>query len=233
MRHPTRPLMIFAAGFGTRMRPLTEDRPKPLVPVAGRALLDHALDLAGDRRTLVNAHYRAEMIAAHLAPRADIKVQIEQPEILDTGGGLRAARATLGAGPWLTLNSDAVWRDAPETPGPLALLEAAFAPARMDALLLLVPKDRAVGHKGKGDFLLDAEGRLQRGPGLIYTGAQIIAPAVVGALPPGPVSLNAAWDMAARTGRLFGLTYPGWWCDVGTPQAIPLAQGLLSQASAP
>lgn len=228
MRHAARPLMVFAAGFGTRMRPLTNDRPKPLVPVAGRALLDHALALAGARRVVVNAHYHAEQIAAHLVPRPDIALRIERPQILDTGGGLRAARHVLGAGPWLTLNSDAVWRTEDGAPGPLDLLERAFAPARMGALLLLVPPDRAIGHGGAGDFQPDAEGRLHRGPGLIYTGAQIIAPDLVTDLPPGPVSLNAAWDNAARQGRLFGLTWPGWWCDVGTPQAIPLAETLLA-----
>lgn len=228
MRQPPFPLMVFAAGFGTRMRPLTDDRPKPLVHVAGRPLLDHALDLAGPRPCVVNAHYRAEMIVAHLADRPNVTVRVEQPRILDTGGGVRAARPALGDGPVLTLNSDAVWRNGPKGDSPLDLLEAAFDPAHMDALLLLIPTERALGHAGKGDFHMDATGRLTRGPGLVYTGAQAIAPALIDALPDGPVSLNAGWDWAAARNRLFGLPYPGLWCDVGTPQSIALAETMLA-----
>lgn len=229
MRQPPLPVMIYAAGFGTRMRPLTEDRPKPLVPVAGRALLDHALDLTGSRRCVVNAHYRADMIASHLQDRPDIALRHEVPEILDTGGGVKAARPALGPGPVITLNSDAVWRDAPDAPRPLDMLEAAFTPARMDALLLMVPRDRAVGHNGKGDFLMNEDGRLTWGPGLIYTGAQVISPGLMAALPDGPVSMHAGWNWALDQGRLFGLVYPGRWCDVGTPQAIPLAEAMLTE----
>ena len=229
MRAQPLPLMIFAAGFGTRMKALTADRPKPLIPVAGRTLLDHALALAGApgaRRIAVNAHYRADRIAEHLARRPDVTLSMERGTILDTGGGLRAALPRMGPGPVLSLNSDAVWRG----PNPLILLEDAFAPARMDALLLVLEPARAIGHKGAGDFLRGPDGRLTRGPGLVFSGAQAIAPALVNALPDGPVSLNAAWDAAAAEGRLFGIVYPGHWCDVGYPEAIPLAERMLEDA---
>lgn len=220
-------LMIFAAGFGTRMRPLTEDRPKPLIEVAGRPLLDHALvlaDAAGIDRIAVNAHYRAEQIEAHMARRPDIAVSTERPEILDTGGGLRQALPLLGAGPVFTLNSDAVWTG----PNPLDTLAAAWDPDRMDGLLLLIPRDRATGHQGRGDFLIDAGGRLTRGPGAVYSGAQIIAPGGLAAIPDRAFSLNVLWDRMLEGGRLFGVLHDGRWCDVGRPSGIAEAEALLA-----
>jgi MurNAc alpha-1-phosphate uridylyltransferase len=225
-----RAILLFAAGFGTRMGALTADRPKPLIEVAGRALLDHALaqaDAAGLASKVVNAHYRADRIAAHLAPRADVAISRETPEILDTGGGLRHALPLLGPGPVFTLNTDAVWTG----PNPLDTLARAWEPARMDALLLLVPTDRARAHSGPGDFARGADGRLSRGAGLIFTGAQIVATAAVQAHPPGAFSLNAVWDGIAARGRLFGALHPGEWCDVGHPGGIAAAERMLAEAA--
>jgi MurNAc alpha-1-phosphate uridylyltransferase len=161
--------MIYAAGFGTRMAPLTADRPKPMVEVAGKPLIDHALEqAAGINRIVVNTHYMAEKLNAHLADRP---VQlIHEETLLGNGGGLRNALPLLGNDPVYTLNSDAVWAGAPA----LGQLAEAWDPARMDALLLLIDPSRAHGHKGRGDFILDADGRIKRGPGAIYSGTQII-----------------------------------------------------------
>jgi MurNAc alpha-1-phosphate uridylyltransferase len=230
----TRPLMIFAAGFGTRMGALTADRPKPLIPVAGRPLIDHALGhgrAAGAAPIVANAHYRAGMLAAHLADAPDVTLTREMPEILDTGGGLRAALPLLGGGPVFTLNADAVFAG----PEPLPLLDAAWDPARMDALLLLVPRARAVAHAGPGDFRAGPDGRLRRAAAggtdaaLVYTGAQIVDPAGLAAIPESVFSLNRVWDDAIARGRLFGCAYPGRWADVGTPDGIAAADALLDR----
>ena len=222
-------LMIFAAGLGTRMRALTADRPKPLIAVAGKPLVDHALalaDAAGLARPVVNLHYRGAMIRAHLAGR-DIGFSDEADMLLDTGGGLRAALPLLPPGPVLTLNSDAVWTG----PNPLSALSGAFDPARMDALLALVPCDRATGHAGAGDFALAADGRLSRGGAFVYTGAQMIDPAGLADIPETVFSLNRLWDRAAARGRLFGLVHPGGWADVGRPEGIAAAEAMLTGAT--
>ena len=164
-------VMIFAAGHGTRMGALTAARPKPLIEVAGMPLIDHALDIAfsaGIDTIVANLHAFPDQLAAHLAPRG-VRLSHE-PKLLETGGGLRAARPLLGAGPIFTLNADAVWRG----PNPLATLSAAWDPDRMDALLLLVPVDRATGHDRHGDFTRGPDGRLARGPGHVSPGAQIL-----------------------------------------------------------
>ena len=221
----TLPLMIFAAGLGTRMRPLTDMRPKPLIEVAGRTLLDRALDLgaeAGAAPVVVNTHYLGAQIRRHLSGR-DIAISSEAGAILDTGGGLRKALPLLGAGPVMTLNPDVVWTG----PNPLAALAAAWDGDRMDALLALVPPDRAVGRKGAGDFALDPEGRIARRGDLVYGGAQIIRPDRLAAIPERAFSLNRLWDLMIEEGRAFGLIHQGGWCDVGYPEAIPLAEGLL------
>lgn len=217
--------MIFAAGRGTRMAPLTNDRPKPLVPVNGRPLLDHALDLAeaaGIRRIVVNTHYLAPMVEQHLATSP--VTTINEEVLLDTGGGLRNARGLLGNGPVLTLNSDAVW----SVPTVLTDLLTAWRPGRMRALLALVPPDRASGHKGAGDFTMEDQGHLTRGPGLIYTGAQIIDPTVLDDIPNRVFSLNLAWDRLMADQSLFGMEFPGTWCDVGQPESIAIAERMLN-----
>lgn len=216
-------IMLFAAGFGTRMGALTTDRPKPLIEVAGRPLLDHALDLAKDVPCIVvNAYYKAEQIAAHLAGR-NVTLSVETPDVLDTGGGLRAALPLLGASPVYTMNTDAVWAG----PNPLPLLADGWDAARMDALLLCVPLTQAAGHAGQGDFTLASDGRLARGPGVIYSGVQIISTTALKDMPDGAFSLGLVWDRLAAQGRLFGCTYPGKWCDVGHPTGIALAENML------
>ena len=223
--HMPRAALVFAAGFGTRMRLLTDRLPKPLVRVAGKALLDHALDLAdgaGVQRIIVNTHYRHAQIAAHLSGR-DIGLSHETPGILDTGGGLRHALPRLGNPPVFTLNSDAVWRGE----NPLATLAANWDPARMDALLLCVPPDRATGHTGGGDFSIAPDGQLIRGGPLVYSGVQIINPVGIDEIAETVFSLNLLWNRLAACGRLHGIAYGGQWCDVGHPDGITLAEEML------
>lgn len=216
-------VMLFAAGMGTRMAPLTADRPKPLICVAGRALLDHALDLTDVPqvgRRVVNVHYKADMVRAHLAGR-DVAISAEDP-LLETGGGLRHALPMLGAGPVMTLNTDAVWHG----PNPLAQLAAAWQP-QMEALLLLVPPAQVAGHVGKGDFAIAPDGRLTRAPAQIYTGAQIMRTDRLGDVPQDAFSLNLIWNEMAQRGGLYGISYDGRWYDVGRPDCIPLAEQML------
>ncbi|MCC6303674.1 MAG: NTP transferase domain-containing protein [Rhodobacteraceae bacterium] len=229
MPEPHPALMVFAAGFGTRMGALVAHRPKPMLPVAGRPLLDHALALAsaaGIGRVVVNTHYRAAAIAAHLANRPEVRIAHE-PEILETGGGLKAALPALGGAAVLTLNADAVFTGR----NPLAALAAAWpgaAAGGAEALLLLVPAARARGHGGAGDFALAADGRLTRAGPFVYTGAQAIAAAPVAAHPGRAFSLNAVWDGLIARGTAFGLLHPGGWCDVGTPAGLAAAEALIA-----
>ena len=218
-----RTCMIFAAGLGTRMRPLTDHTPKPLIKVAGRVLLDHALDLtcqAGITTTIVNAHYLADQIVTHLAGR-DVQVSVE-PTLLDTGGGLKAAAAQIDAPFVTTLNSDAIWRG----PNPITQLWAQHR-GHMGALLLLAPVHRLHGRDGGGDFGMGADGRLTRGGDLLYLGAQIIAMEQVTKRPEDVFSLNLCWDDLAQVGGLYGCIYDGDWCDVGRPENIAMAEALL------
>jgi len=222
-----RAAMIFAAGLGTRMGALTQDRPKPLIEVGGRPLIDAALDYArgaGADPVVVNVHYKAEMLRAYLEPRG-VRVSDESDRLLDTGGGLRAALPLLGDGPVWTLNSDAAWSG----PNPLLALAQAWR-ADMEALLLLVPSERALGHVG-GDFTLDPTGRLARGGAYVYTGAQILRTEGLHEISDPVFSLNRLWDRAAARGRLFGLVHEGSWCDVGRPENLALAEALLAQGA--
>lgn len=225
-------VMILAAGFGTRMGALIADRPKPLIEVAGRALLDHAIAAAraGGGRIAVNAHYRADQIAAHLeAHHPDIVLSLEAPAILESGGGIKRALPHLRSDPIATLNADAVWSG----PAPLSVLSAAWDSARMGALVLLVPRVRAVGRQGGGDFTPDAEGRLtwdRSDAGLVHTGAQLIAPALLADHPEEVFSLLDIWQALIDEGRLFGVVYPGHWADVGHPEGVALAEGMLDHA---
>jgi len=223
------PLMLFAAGFGTRMGSLTADRPKPLIPVAGRALIDHALDIAeaaGTGPRVVNLHYRGAQIVEHLAGR-DVALSWEREAILETGGGLRAALPLLGPGPVMTLNTDAVWTGQ----NPLIRLAQAWDDATMDALLLLLPAGQVRGHAGSGDFLLDPAGRLLRArdaPGAVYLGAQILRTGSLADIPDAVFSLNRVWDRMIAAGRAFGVVHQGGWCDVGRPEGILEAEAMLS-----
>lgn len=227
MTDTPRSVMLFAAGFGTRMGALTRDRPKPLVKVAGRALIDHSLDLVRaiePSRIVANVHYLADQMADHLLPQG-VVLSRESPRILETGGGLKFARHLLGTSPVFTMNTDAIWVG----PNPLDLLRDNWRPDCMDALLVCVPVDRAVGHAGAGDFTTDTEGRITRGPGLVYGGAQIICTDRLDLVSEESFSLNLVWDQMQADGRLFALTYPGHWCDVGTPDGIGLAEHMLEK----
>jgi MurNAc alpha-1-phosphate uridylyltransferase len=217
--------MLFAAGFGTRMGALTKDRPKPMVQVQGRPLIDYALDLvhgAEISRVAANVHYLPDQVRAHLAP-LQVAISDESDEILETGGGLRKALPLLGTGPVFTLNTDAVWQGEQI----ISRLGAAWDPDKMSALLLLVPTSHAVGYRGEGDFSLGADGRLARGKGYVYTGLQIIDPAGLADVHERAFSLNLVWDKMLAEGRLFGTVLAGRWCDVGRPDSIPLAEAML------
>lgn len=224
--------MLFAAGFGTRMGALVADIPKPLLPLAGRVLIDRALDLAdqaGIARKVVNLHYHGDQIASHLAPRRDVTLSWERDQILETGGGLRAALPLLGNGPVFTLNPDAVWTGA----NPLAQLRDAWDGARMDGLLLLLPMPSVKGRAGPADFMLGPDGRISRAGATgqhLYLGAQIIRTEGLADIPDTAFSLNRLWDLMIAKGRAYGLIHRGDWCDVGTPQGLADAEAMLASA---
>ncbi|MBI1494012.1 nucleotidyltransferase family protein [Halocynthiibacter styelae] len=219
------PLMIFAAGKGTRMGELTRHQPKPLVKVAGKALIDHTLttvENAPVSRTIVNICYFGEMLQDHLNNR-DLVFSDESAELLETGGGLRKAAPLLQDSTVFTLNSDAIWRG----PDPLQMLADHWDANRMDALLLLITPEQARGHKGQGDFILNDHGQISRGPGYVYTGAQILRTEGLDKINETAFSLNLLWDLYDKSDRLYGLHWPGAWCDVGQPESIPLAEEIL------
>lgn len=220
--------MMFAAGFGTRMKHLTQDQPKPMIKVAGHPLIDHALALgrdAGCDPIVANLHYKPQVLVNHLAVSGVVTL-IETPDILETGGGLRNALPHLGSAPVFTSNTDAIWAG----PNPLHLLKEHWKPDIMDALLMTVPLDQAVGHDGSGDFDISDNGRLTRGGNLIYGGVQIIKTSGLLEIAEEKFSLNVLWDQILGNGRLFGLQYTGKWCDVGHPDGIPLAEKMLKDS---
>jgi MurNAc alpha-1-phosphate uridylyltransferase len=229
--------MVLAAGLGKRMRALQVDRPKPLVAVAGKALIDHALDrfaAAGVERAVVNLHYRADQIEAHLAARTQPRILIsdERGLLLETGGGLKKAAPLLGRAPVYCTNTDAILVD--DEGEACARLGSAFDGARMDALLLLSDKERASGFEGPGDFDLHADGRISFRSGAraatVYTGLQIIDPKLADGAPEGPFSMRVLWDKAAAEGRLFGLIHSGLWMHVGDPEGFRAAEERLRRA---
>jgi MurNAc alpha-1-phosphate uridylyltransferase len=195
-----------------------------MIEVGGRRLIDRALAHCADIPVRVaNTHYLPDSLEAHLSEKS---VQISrEAQLLDTGGGLKAALPLIGADVVLTLNSDAVWAG----PSPLECLDAHWDMSRMDALLALVPLERAVGRLGGGDFSLEPDGRLRRKGSMVYTGAQLIRADVVKAVGEDVFSLNLVWDKAARSGRLFGVEWPGYWGDVGHPEGIGEAERLLER----
>lgn len=220
------PVMLFAAGFGTRMGALTATRPKPLIEVAGKPLIDHALSLIethGAQPVVANLHYLPDQLERHLAGR-NIRLSHETPDILETGGGLRAALPLLGPGPVFTMNTDAVWRG----PNPLDQLASLWKPEDMDALLLCIPPAQAIGHSGAGDFQIGADRRAARGPGSVYSGLQIVKTDLLHTIPERSFSLNRIWDVMLVKGRLCAVDYPGQWCDVGRPEGIALAEAMLA-----
>ena len=216
--------MLFAAGKGTRMGDLTKDRPKPMVEVAGKPLIDHALQIANAADVgpiVVNLHYLPQLLQVHLSGQG-IVFSDETDGLLETGGGLRKALPLLCSNPVLTMNTDAVWNG----PNPIETLKNAWQP-QMEALLLLVKKQNVSGHLGAGDFGINAEGHLHRAPDLIYTGVQIIRTDVLSEITEDAFSMNLAWDIIAKRNGLFGAVYDGKWCDVGQPSSIPLAEAML------
>lgn len=229
--------MVLAAGLGMRMRPLTLDRPKPLVEVAGKPMIDLCLDkvaAAGVARAVVNVHYLPDMLIEHLRERERPKVAIsdESDLLLETGGGMIKALPLIDADPFFAFNSDNLFLDGPQDI--FHQLSAAWDPARMDALLLVVPHARAVNFKGKGDFHMDGNGQLAlrrsgRIAPFIYTGLQIVSHRLLRDAPEGPFGTMVLWKRAIEEGRLFGASYQGMWFEVGSPAAIPPTEEALAQ----
>jgi MurNAc alpha-1-phosphate uridylyltransferase len=233
--------MVMAAGLGNRMRPVTDTRPKPLVQVAGRTLLDHALDRlkeAGITRAVVNVHYLADLIERHLDGYDGLQIIIsdERDQLLETGGGVLRALPRLGA-EFLVMNSDSLWLE--RGTRNLARLIEAWDPARMDVLLLLAPVTRSLGYDGRGDFTMAEDGRLTRREAggtapFIYAGVGLMKASLFTggeALPQGPFSLNVVFDRAIAAERLYGLELDGEWLHVGTPAAIRAAEERMAAAA--
>jgi MurNAc alpha-1-phosphate uridylyltransferase len=223
------PVLMFAAGFGTRMGALTQDMPKPMIPVAGTPLIDHALTLAqnaGCTKIAANLHYNPEVLQAHLGSKG-VTTILETPDILETGGGLRNALPVLGSNPVITMNTDAIWAG----PNPIAMLLGAWKPEEMDGLLICVPVRQTVGHTGTGDFTLAPDQRITRGPGTVYGGIQIVKTDQLSDIKETSFSLNVLWNKMLDRQRLFGLNYPGKWCDVGHPEGIEMAETILRSAN--
>jgi N-acetyl-alpha-D-muramate 1-phosphate uridylyltransferase len=228
--------MIMAAGLGTRMRPLTNDRPKPLVEVRGRALIDHAIDrlvAAGVKTIVVNIHHHAEMLRAHLATRKDAEFIIsdESNSLLDSGGGIAKALALFKNEPFFTHNSDSVWVEGAGSA--LNQMKARWNPDTMDSLMLVAPTVNALCYDGRGDFMMDAEGRLSRVPEqriapFVWIGVQILHPRLFDGAPSGKFSINPLWDRAIERGRLFGTRLDGIWMHIDRPGAIKDAEDFLA-----
>lgn len=230
--------MVMAAGLGTRMRPLTENCPKPLVKVGGKPLIDYAFDklrLAGVGKAVVNIHYLPQMMEDYLEAGIDglsITISDERDLLLETGGGLVKALPLIGDDPFYAINSDAIWTDG--AVDAITRLAQGWDAARMDALLLLVPRKNANHHRGSGDFFLSDEGQLiRRGDAdsapFVYTGVQLIAKRLLRDAPEGPFSTNILWNRAITESRAFGLVHEGQWFDIGSPAAIvPTEEALLS-----
>lgn len=237
MNSASKTAMVLAAGLGTRMRPLTNDRPKALVEVGGRALIDHVLDRladAGVERAVVNVHWFADRLEAHLAARGrgpEIVISDERAELLETGGGLKKASTLLGSDPVFVANIDSVWTDQGDA---LADLSHLWDSQRMDAALLLAKREGSIGFEGDGDFFLADDGRLTfRGDApsapYAYMGVHICRPDYVADGPDGPFSLSQFWRRSAAEGRLFGCVLDGDWMHVGDPQARDEAEAKLAR----
>lgn len=234
---PIRSAMVLAAGLGKRMRPLTATRPKPMVAVAGKPLIDHALDrlkAAGVSRAIVNVHYLADALEGHVkrTPGIDIVISDERTELLETGGGIAKALPLIEDDVFLAVNSDNFWVDGPVDA--IGLLADRWNDATMDALLLVVPLARANCHGGNGDFHMDPEGGLiRRRPGrvapFVFTGIQLLHRRLFEDVPDGPFSMNFLFDRAIESGRLYGVVHQGLWFDVGTPPAVAKTEALLKE----
>jgi MurNAc alpha-1-phosphate uridylyltransferase len=230
--------MVMAAGLGKRMRPLTATRPKPLIEVAGKSLLDRALDgvaAAGIEHAVVNAHYFADQIEAAVKARltpGHIDLSDERALLLETGGGITKALPLLQGDNFYTINADNMWIDG--SVDTLRLLAQRWDAAQMDALLLLVPLARAHGYEGRGDFHMDGLGRLSPRAGMrmapfVYSGVQIISRRLFDGEPVEPFTMWRAWNKALEQGRMFGISHPGLWFHVGTPASIGETEALLAE----
>jgi MurNAc alpha-1-phosphate uridylyltransferase len=226
--------MLLAAGIGVRMRPLTDRTAKPLLPLGGQALIDHALDRlaqAGVETVVVNAHWQAEQVAAHLAARARPRTVLRrEATLLDTGGSVKAALDLLGSAPFFVVNGDAFWVDGPRPA--LARLVAAFDPAQVDGVLLVHRTFQVHADVGYGDFALDSWGSLRRRGErevvpYIYAGLQLVAPALLAGTPDGRFSMNRAWDNAIAAGRLRAVVHDGLWFHLSTPADLAEAESIL------
>ncbi len=232
--------MILAAGLGTRMRFLTEARPKPLVAVGGKPLIDHVLDklaTASVETAVVNVHYFADQIEQHLAARRAPRIVIsdERGGLLGTGGGLAKALPQLGDAPFFLINSDTIWIDG-VTPN-LRRLAYAFDVNAMDALLLLAPTTTSIGYSGLGDFAMTADGRLRRRAErevvpFVYAGVAVLSPALFADAPEGVFPLTQLFRRAEEAGRLHGLRLEGLWMHVGTPEAVAAAEAAILASAA-
>jgi len=232
--------MVLAAGLGTRMRPITEMLPKPLVKVFGKTLLDYGLDCLakqGVGRAVVNVHYLADQMEAHLEQRKDIGIIIsdEREELLDSGGGIKKALGHFDDRPFFLLNSDSFWLEG--STSNLSLLNDHWDGDKMDMLLLLSPMTNAIGFNGSGDFDMAPGGELKRRPekkiaSFAYAGAAILHPRIFTETPDGPFSLNLLFDRAIESGRLHGCRMNGLWLHVGTPDAIGEAEAAIAKSAA-
>jgi MurNAc alpha-1-phosphate uridylyltransferase len=228
--------IVLAAGLGTRMRPITDRLPKPLVKIAGKALIDHVLDRladAGVEQAVVNVHYLADQIERHLAGRKNPRITLsdERRELLDTGGGVVKALPMLGDAPFYYMSADTVWIDGVRSN--LERLAAAFDPERMDALLLLAPTATSIGYDERGDFAMSADGRIRRPAErevvpFAYASAAVFSPALFAGAPQGAFSLMRLFERAAEEGRLHGLRLEGVWMHVGTPEAVASAEAAMT-----
>lgn len=227
--------MILAAGLGLRMRPITETIPKPLVSVAGRTMLDRVMDHlneAGVPNRVVNMHWRAEKIEAHLKDKPGVTLSDERELLLETGGGVAKALPLLGDAPFFVCNADILWRNGP-IPA-LRRLAAAWDGDKMDALLLMAPTTVAFGYDGPGDFFLDGQGQARRRQGseispYVFAGVQILHPRLFSDIPAKAFSLNLLYNRAQDEGRLYGVAHDGEWYHIGTPEALEQAEALLAQ----
>jgi MurNAc alpha-1-phosphate uridylyltransferase len=227
--------MVLAAGLGKRMRPLTASQPKPMIRVAGKPLLDHALDRlaeVGIAKAVVNVHYLADAIEAHLKARKlpAVTISDERAQLLETGGGMVKAQDLL-PDPFFCVNSDNIWLEGPRDA--FRDLSAIWDAGRIDALLLLVPHTGAHNFAGKGDFHMDGRGRLTRRRSgriapFIFTGIQLASKRLLRDAPTGSFSTNVLWDRAIEEGQLYGVVFTGQWFEVGYPQAIPLTEAVLA-----
>jgi MurNAc alpha-1-phosphate uridylyltransferase len=237
--HTVTTAMVLAAGLGTRMRPLTDTLPKPLVRVKGKPLIDHVLDriaAGGIARAVVNVHHKADLIEAHLEGRTNPRVTIsdERGEILETGGGVAKALPLLGPAPFLIHNSDSIWIEG--VGSNIARLCAAFDSDRMDSLMLLALGATSMGYDGHGDFVMASDGVLarrgeRREAPFVFTGVSIAHPRLFEGAPEGPFSLNLLWDRAIAKGRLHGLRLDGVWMHVGTPEGVTEAEQWIDRAA--